>query len=247
MARTYDGEPPAALATRLGVPSLSLYARVGSTMDAAHELGAAGAPAGSLALAEAQTAGRGRQGSAWRSAPASGIWLTLLERPEDAAAVRVLSLRVGVAAAAALDPFADAPVQLKWPNDLFVRGRKLAGVLVEARWRGARLDWVAIGLGVNVVPPTGLANAAGLRDSVSRLDVLASLVPAVRAAAAAAGPLDRRELDEFAARDIARGRRCLRPAPGVVAGVTAAGELAVHTPAGIRHYRSGSLVLQEGT
>jgi BirA family transcriptional regulator, biotin operon repressor / biotin---[acetyl-CoA-carboxylase] ligase len=242
----YDGTSAASLAGRLGVVDLRLYASIGSTMDAAHALGEAGAPGGTLIVADEQTAGRGRKGSSWRSESARGIWLTLLDRPADPAALEVLSLRVGLAAAHALDAFASAPVQLKWPNDLLAAAGKLAGVLVEARWRGPRPDWVAIGLGVNVRPPRGIPAAVGLRDGTSRIDVLASLVPALRDAAGRRGALDATELDEYAARDYARGRRCVRPARGIVAGVTSVGELAVQTATGVEHYRAGSLVLEEG-
>jgi BirA family biotin operon repressor/biotin-[acetyl-CoA-carboxylase] ligase len=246
VAADYVGEPPAALAAKLGVAGVVLYRTVGSTMDAGHALGEAGAPAGTLVLADAQTAGRGRQGNAWRSPAGRGIWLTLLERPLDASGVPVLSLRVGLATARALDAFTDEAVRLKWPNDVYAGTRKVAGVLVEARWRGVRLDWVAIGIGVNVLPPPGMAAATGLRRNTSRLDVLGELVPAVRGAAALTGLLDGRELEEFRSRDYARGRRCIRPSAGVVAGVSAMGELAVETPAGTRYYRTGSLVLEEG-
>jgi BirA family biotin operon repressor/biotin-[acetyl-CoA-carboxylase] ligase len=228
------------------VPKVLVYRTIGSTMDAAHTLGAAGAPAGTIVLADEQTAGRGRQGRSWRSAPARGIWLTVLERRSDPAALEVLSLRVGLAAARALDPYASAPVSLKWPNDLFVDGGKLAGVLVEARWRGERPDWIAIGVGVNVAAPHDVSGAAGLRDGVRLREVLASLVPAVRGAAARHGPLDSEELSEFATRDRARGRRCASPCTGVVLGVTGVGELAVQTRDGVRYYRTGSLVLEEG-
>jgi BirA family transcriptional regulator, biotin operon repressor / biotin---[acetyl-CoA-carboxylase] ligase len=244
-ADRYDGASAAAIADRLGGVDLHLYASIGSTMDAAHALGDAGAPAGTLVLADEQTAGRGRKGSAWRSEAGRGIWLTLLDRPAETAGLDVLSLRVGLAAARALDAFAAAPVQLKWPNDLLAAGGKLAGVLVEARWRGPRPDWVAIGLGVNVRPPSDVPAAAALRDGAARIDVLASLVPALRAAAARCGPLDVDELTDYAARDYARGRRCVTPARGVVAGVTSVGELAVRTADGIEHHRAGSLVLEE--
>ena len=245
-ADSYDGLSADSIARRLGVVDLHLYASVGSTMDTAHALAAAGARAGTIVLADEQTAGRGRKGRAWRSDPDRGIWLTLLDRPGDAAGLDVLSLRVGLVAARALDHLAAAPVRLKWPNDLFTAGGKLAGVLVEARWRNGQPDWVAIGLGVNVRPPRAVPAARGLRDGVSRIDVLASLVPALRAAAAQRGPLAASELAEYAARDDARGRRCLSPAHGVVAGVTAAGELAVETAHGIARFRTGSLVLEEG-
>lgn len=244
-ADSYDGKPAYAVAACLGVPAIHLYASVGSTMDVAHAIGAAGASAGTLILADEQTAGRGRKGRAWRSPSARGIWLTLLERPDDASGLDVLSLRVGLAAAGALDAFAVAPVRVKWPNDLFVAAGKVAGVLVEARWRAGRPDWVAIGLGVNARLPRDVAGAAALRDGSSRIDVLASLVPAVRIAAARRGPLDASELNAFAVRDYARGRRCVTPARGVVVGVTADGRLAVQTAAGVEHHRAGSLVLEE--
>jgi BirA family biotin operon repressor/biotin-[acetyl-CoA-carboxylase] ligase len=235
----------AVIADRLDVPAVHLYTSVGSTMDIAHAMGAGGAPAGTLVLAEEQTAGRGRKGTPWHSPSARGIWLTLLERPDDASGLEVLSLRVGLAAAGALEAFTSGPVRVKWPNDLFVGGGKLAGVLVEARWRAGRPDWVAIGLGVNARPLRDVAGAVALRDGASRCDVLSALVPKVRSAAARRGPLDASELNEFAVRDYARGRRCLTPARGVVIGVAADGTLAVQTPDGIEHHRAGSLVLEE--
>jgi BirA family biotin operon repressor/biotin-[acetyl-CoA-carboxylase] ligase len=245
-ADRYDGESATAIAHRLGLSNVHLYATIGSTMDTAHTLGEAGAPAGTLVLANAQTSGRGRKGNAWRSPPGRGVWLTLLERPAHASGLEVLSLRMGLAAARALDAFAADRVRVKWPNDLFVAGGKLAGVLVEVRWRGGRPDWVALGLGVNVRPPPDVPSAAGLRDGTVRLDVLASLLPGLRHAVAQKGPLDPHELTDFAERDFARGRRCVSPARGVVDGLSGAGELVVRTASGIARYRAGSLVLEEG-
>jgi BirA family biotin operon repressor/biotin-[acetyl-CoA-carboxylase] ligase len=244
-ADAYDGASAATLAERLALPRVALYRQVGSTMDVAHALGERGAPSGTLILADEQTAGRGRHGRSWRSAPGCGVWLTVLERPGSPAALEVLSLRAGLAAARALDAFAAGPVRVKWPNDLLVGGAKLSGVLVEVRWRGDRVDWIAIGVGVNVSPPADLPGTAGLRTGTSRLDVLASLVPQIRAAASRDGPLSSRELGEFESRDCARGRQCKAPSPGVVVGVTARGELAVRTPFGVRYHRSGSLLLEE--
>ena len=132
-------------------------------------------------------------------------------------------------------------IRLKWPNDLFVGDGKLAGILVEARWRANRIDWVAIGIGVNVREPTGVANAAALRPGAERVDVLCELVPAVRVAAQARGALTQEELDEFAARDIAVGRTCVDPTRGQVRGISPTGELVVETEAGLRTFRDGSL------
>lgn len=223
---------------------MALFASVSSTLDVAHALAADGAPAGTLVLADEQTQGRGRAGRSWASAAGAGIWLTLLERPRAAATLAVTTLRLGVAAASVLDAFASARVQIKWPNDLYLSGGKLAGVLVESRWRGERLDWMAIGVGLNVRQPPGVPNAAALRPATARLDVLAALVPALRAAADRTGPLLPEELHEYASRDLAVGRRCSTPVAGTVAGIAADGALIVSTPSGPHHCRSGSLTLE---
>lgn len=244
---SWDGLSSEVLERRLGLPRVAVHASVPSTMDAAHALGAAGAPGGTLVLADEQTAGRGRGGRRWASEPGAGIWLTLLERPGDDAAIEPLSLRLGLRAAEVLDGFAGARVRVKWPNDLYVEERKLAGILVETRWREGRVDWVAIGFGLNVRPPAAEPAAAGLRPGARRTDVLAALVPALHAAVREGGPLSQAELDAFAARDLARGRRCVAPTAGTVLGIDARGELLVRTPVGDVSCRSGSLILEEGT
>ena len=241
----YDGVAADALAGALGVPALELFDTVGSTLDVAHARAAEGADAGTLVLADEQTAGRGRQGRPWVSQRGSGIWLTLIERPRDPRAVDVLSLRLGLHAAAALAPFAGSPIGLKWPNDLYVDGRKLAGILVEARWREQRLDWIAVGFGINVRTPDAMPEAAALRAGVSRVAVLQRLVPALRAAAAESGGLRAEELAAYAARDVARGRRCVEPARGTVTGIDASGAVVIDTGAGAHAARAGSLVLLE--
>jgi BirA family biotin operon repressor/biotin-[acetyl-CoA-carboxylase] ligase len=100
------------LQRRLALPSVAYFDEIGSTLDAAHELAEQGAPAGTLVLAGAQTAGRGRMGRTWRSEPGAGLWLTIIERPTDASAIDVLSLRIGLALAPALEAFASAPGSL---------------------------------------------------------------------------------------------------------------------------------------
>jgi BirA family biotin operon repressor/biotin-[acetyl-CoA-carboxylase] ligase len=220
-----------------------LFASVGSTLDVAHTAAATGAPAGTVVLADAQTAGRGRMGRSWQSEAGRGIWLTIVERPASLEGIPVLSLRIGVLIAPALDPFTASPVQLKWPNDLYVDGRKLGGILIEARWRAERPDWIAIGFGLNARPPADLP-AAGLLPSITRHQVLLAIVPALRAAAAAAGPLTQAERDAFAVRDLARGRRCIEPVAGIVSGIDPLGALLVDAPSGRRAVRSGSLVFE---
>jgi BirA family biotin operon repressor/biotin-[acetyl-CoA-carboxylase] ligase len=241
VAATYDGKTGEALASELSLPSVVVFEAVDSTMDVGNALGAEGAPAGTLILADAQLAGRGRAGRRWESKPGDGIWLTLIERLNNVSALDVLSLRIGLRAARALDRFAGTPVGLKWPNDLYLASGKLGGILVESRWRGARPEWTAIGIGINV-RAAGFPGAAALGEAISRLEVLGELVPAIRAAGAARGHLSEQEVAEFAERDIAAGRSCREPVVGRVAGVAADGALLVVVAGELRRIREGSLV-----
>jgi BirA family transcriptional regulator, biotin operon repressor / biotin---[acetyl-CoA-carboxylase] ligase len=241
----YDGHTGDELARTLGLPRVVAFAEVGSTLDVAHTLAANGAPAGTLILADAQTNGRGRMGRRWRSEAGAGIWMTLIERPRDVAALEVLSLRIGLSLAPELDAFTASAVQLKWPNDLYVGARKLGGILVEARWRDSAPEWVAVGVGINVRAPENESRAVGLDTSASRVDVLSRLVPAMRAAVARTGSLDRAELDAFAARDAVMGRRCREPIAGVIRGVDPSGALLIDVGSETVVLRAGSLVLEE--
>jgi BirA family biotin operon repressor/biotin-[acetyl-CoA-carboxylase] ligase len=237
-----EGASAAELARALEIPAVHLYREVGSTMDVAAALGDAGANAGTLIVADAQLSGRGRGGRSWVSAPASGLWLTLIERPNDRRTLAMLPLRIGLRMAHVLERCTHAQVQLKWPNDLYLDGRKLGGILIEARWREQRLDWVAIGVGINLAAPPDTPDAAYL-TSGSRRIILAELIPALRAAASARGPLTAQELAAYAQRDFARGKRCRAPAEGVVLGIAEGGELVVETARGREQYLSGSLEL----
>jgi BirA family transcriptional regulator, biotin operon repressor / biotin---[acetyl-CoA-carboxylase] ligase len=222
---TLDGTTGAELASMLDLPRVELHASVSSTLDVAHGI-AAEAPSGTLILADEQTSGRGRHGRRWTSPAGAGLWLTIIERPTDARALDVLALRCGLYAAEALDALAAESIGVKWPNDLYVGGRKLAGVLIETRWRGTSPEWVAIGFGLNVAPP-GLETATGLVSGTTRLGALARLVPALRRAAAASRHLSADELVRWQRRDVAVEQRVLTPAEGQAAGITSSGELIV--------------------
>ena len=118
-------------------------------MDVMHEIAGRGAAAGTAILAGEQLQGRGSRGRSWHSPP-GGLWLSVLFRPPVAQGVEVISLRAGLAVAEALQPLIPKPVQLKWPNDVMLYGRKLGGVLCEARWQGESLGWVVVGVGLNI-------------------------------------------------------------------------------------------------
>jgi BirA family biotin operon repressor/biotin-[acetyl-CoA-carboxylase] ligase len=143
----------------LGRP-LVVRAATGSTNDDAKEAARAGAPHGAAFLAEVQTAGRGRAGRLWHAPPGECICLSVVLRAGlDAEGLGLLSLVAGVAVArvvdAALAPFeqdvATAPLvaRIKWPNDVYVGERKIAGILVESTTRGEEASAV-VGIGLNV-------------------------------------------------------------------------------------------------
>lgn len=239
---SWFGHDAAWLARTLDLPRVEAMATVGSTMDTAHTLASAGAPGGTLVLAEEQTGGRGRSGKRWSSAPRAGIWATLVERPRDASGLDVLSLRVGLRLSGVLERWSEEEIRLKWPNDLFVAGRKLAGVLIEARWRDERPDWVAIGIGINLRVPDDQREATALRGA-EPVEVLGEVLPALRAAAFASGSLGADELAAFARRDLAHGRQLREPAEGTARGITADGALLIESGGALTPWRSGSLVL----
>lgn len=232
-------------ASELGLSQLIHVERVASTMDEAHRLAEDGAPPGTCIVADEQTAGRGRAGRQWVSEEHRGVWLTLLERPADAEGLDVLSLRCGLVIARALEELdANAAFRLKWPNDVFRNARKVAGVLIEARWREQALEWVAIGVGINLSVPAALSDVASLTPGITRTEVLHAIVPALRHAAARGGVLDSDELAEWHRRDFALGRRIASPHAGIARGVTSAGALRVDEgDERIVEIRSGSLVL----
>jgi BirA family biotin operon repressor/biotin-[acetyl-CoA-carboxylase] ligase len=239
-----DGLSADDLARRLALPRVVVFDEVGSTLDVAHAEGP-NAPSGTLIIADRQTAGRGRQGRRWSSARGAGIWLTMIERPTDARALDVLALRCGLYAAEALDEVAGECVGVKWPNDLHLRGRKLAGILIETRWRGTAPEWVAIGVGLNVVAPE-LATGIGLPPGTSRLAVLERLVPALRRAASASRHLSEDEMARWRARDVAVSRPVLTPAAGRASGITPDGQLLIADAGGaLAGFRTGSLTFAD--
>ena len=219
-----------------GVPALRIYRRVGSTSDVVRELAGQGAPHGTTVLADEQTHGRGRRGRSWQAPPGSSLLLSMLLRPR--AGEQVLSLRLGMAAARAIEDVATVRVELKWPNDLLVRGRKVGGVLCEGSSDQGRITFVVAGLGINLRqqtndwPPelaglaTSLEAEAGAAVAAPRL---AGRVAEEWLAAAASGGavLDESELARFRSRDALRGRPVTvegSPA-GTAAGITPAGAL----------------------
>jgi BirA family transcriptional regulator, biotin operon repressor / biotin---[acetyl-CoA-carboxylase] ligase len=243
-----DGVPTTLLARRWGVPQCGVFRTLTSCLDAIHDLGAQGAPAGTVVLAEEQTAGRGRDGRTWRS-PVGGVWLGMLLRP-PVPVPGTLSLRIGLVVADVVDELlAAARAQLKWPNDVLVDDRKLAGILCEGRWQGDALQWLGAGVGMNVANPvpTELKHRAvalgELLPEVRRIDVLDRLVPALIPLTTHNAPLTDFECAAFARRDWLRGRQIRAPLAGRAAGVRPDGALLVDTGAGTTMVREGHVEL----
>jgi BirA family biotin operon repressor/biotin-[acetyl-CoA-carboxylase] ligase len=139
-----------------------------STNDVAAHLAELGAQEGTTVVAEAQTAGRGRLGRIWFSPPGAGLYVSIVLRPSGDLSTRsnpaaFLTLASGVAIAEGVRASTGLPVEIKWPNDVMIGGRKLAGILAEATAQGGRLQHIIVGFGVNLQPaafPLELAKRA---------------------------------------------------------------------------------------
>ncbi len=139
----------------------------GSTMDDARAGAEVGWPPGTAYLADAQAAGRGRMGRSWVSEPGAGLWVTYHLRQSEGAPL--LSLAGGLAVAEALEETSALRCDLKWPNDVQHGGRKVAGVLAEARPGPEGATDVFLGIGVNLRTPSGLPpEVATLATSVEQ-------------------------------------------------------------------------------
>jgi BirA family biotin operon repressor/biotin-[acetyl-CoA-carboxylase] ligase len=173
----------------LGAP-LVVLSTTGSTNDDAKRGAKAGAPHGATWVADTQSAGRGRQGRHWLADPGDALLVSVVLRiPCPVARLPQLSLAAGLAArdaaAAALPEVRSGAVRLKWPNDVEIDGRKVAGVLVESVLSGDRVDAVVVGVGMNVHArafPDEIADRAtslvlsGGASTLSRADVLLALL-----------------------------------------------------------------------
>lgn len=120
-----------------------------STQDVARAEAEAGAPAGTVVIAEAQTAGRGRFGRPWVSPPCQNLYLTMITRP-IVQRLRLLSIVAPLAVTLAVEDVVGLEPRIKWPNDVLVGDRKLAGVLIESEIAGPEVKYALVGIGLNV-------------------------------------------------------------------------------------------------
>ena len=227
------------------------HASVPSTMDLAAALVADGAPHGVVVAAEEQTAGRGRRGSSWASPPGAGLYFSFIARPSLQAEVPLVTLaagvgvREGIAAASGLSP------DLKWPNDLLVGRRKLAGILAEGLAIGTRNQAIVIGVGVNVqpgaYPPEVAVRATSIEgelgQAVDRDTLFAAILDALsrRLAALEQKPGDILQAWRAAAPSAIGTRVDWDGHSGLTSGIDDTGALLVETSSGVERIIAGEV------
>ena len=219
------------------------FFKVDSTNLVALRLGHDGEPHGALVIAEEQLAGRGQAGRAWHSEKSSGIYVTVLLRPEISPMhAPLITLMTGVAVHAAIAEQSGLKADIRWPNDVLLGGKKVCGILTEMHAEPGRVHFVVVGIGLNVnnesLPKELAAVATSLRieagRAVSRIELLAKLLRHLerdynRFVREGAGPLLRRfaEVSSYAEGrrvHIANGRESFT---GTTAGLEANGMLRV--------------------
>ena len=244
------------------------YFKVGSTNIAAMEAAAAGAPEGSVFVAEEQLAGRGRGAHAWHSARSQGIYCSVILRPAlSPADVLVLTLATGLAVCSTVEQLlarhyesqvSPAQLDLRWPNDPLLNGKKFCGILVELTAEATRVRYLVVGIGINVNQPSFPADLRDMATSLrletgncwSRVELTAALLKSLDReyhALLKPGPGGRESvLRRFQERSSsALGRRVRVEEDGgyegVSAGLDSRGFLQVETPKGLHTVLSGGV------
>ena len=240
-----------------GVLRVLWYPSVTSTMDVAAEAVRNGATAGIVIVADEQTAGRGRLGRAWSSPPGAGLYLSIILRPPIDDERRILSLvtlAAGVGVRDAIGAVAGLTTELKWPNDVMVGGRKLAGILAEGSSLGTSDQVIVVGVGINLLrsshPPEIASRATSIEQEIGHSIDRTALLEAVLAGITA-------RYSDLCAGDgdgILRAWRAVSPSAdgalveivngatqGVTAGVDRDGALLVKTASGTERVIAGEL------
>ena len=238
------------------------YYKIGSTNVEAMASAAAGAPEGSVFVAEEQTAGRGRGAHQWDSAASAGIYCSVVLRPSlPPSEALVLSLAAGLAVHSAVQQVtSNAGLDLKWPNDLLIHGKKFCGILTEMNAEPTRVRYIVVGIGINVNHTTFPAELKSTATSLrlasgtewSRVEVCAALLKSLdREYRDLLEKPDAHEsiLRRFQERSsMVRGRQVLIEENGGFEGITEGldpqGFLQVRTAGGLRTVLSGTVRLQ---
>ena len=247
------------LAGTIYAGKVHFYPEISSTNTAAMEAAHAGAPEGSVFLADQQTAGKGRNGHGWHSEPGSAVMVSVILRPRIATAQALwLSLMAGVAVHDAIARVIGLSCDLRWPNDLLVSGKKICGILTELSSDAEQLRHAVVGIGINVnqvsFPPEIAPIATSLRQQTEKVwprdELLVALLESLEAEY-------HRGLSEMQAGDPSLLDRIERISSyvrnkrvhveeaggydGVTDGLDARGFLRVRTSAGVRTVISGGV------
>jgi BirA family biotin operon repressor/biotin-[acetyl-CoA-carboxylase] ligase len=233
-----------------------------STNDLAREMAQSGKGEGVAVLAREQTAGRGRQGRSWSSPPGEGLYVSLVLRPDiKPADSPVITLAAAVAVAETLEQDYRIPSDIKWPNDVLARGRKICGILVESAIETNRLLYAVMGVGVNLGQrefPEELKGAATSLliesgQSVTPEDFLKPLLDRLeywyrRAVAQPSEVITRWEaMSSYARNCVVRVENSDSIIEGTTRGLTAKGALVIETDGGeMREIVSGEVKLRKG-
>ena len=246
------GAVQAALSTRWLGQTLHVHESLGSTSDEAARLARDGAPHGTVVIADAQHAGRGRRGRAWHSPPGQGVYLSaVLRLPLAAGDTPPVTLAAGVAVCATLQAWGIAGAGLKWPNDVLVEERKMGGILTETSVMGQRAEFVVLGVGLDVNAEEFPGDLDGV--AISMRQVLGRSVDREALCGAVLGNLET-WLDAFAAHgpgkiaDAWRGYAVTLGRPvvidgvaGVAEGIDPDGALLVATVHGVQRFHAGEV------
>ena len=227
------------------------HASLPSTMDAASALAHAGARHGVVIVADEQTAGRGRRGATWQSPAGAGLYFSFVARPDNPATMSLVTLAAGVAVREGIQRSTGLIADLKWPNDVIVGKRKLAGILAEGEGIGSPGPSVIIGVGVNLqpaaYPPDVAARATSIEGElgrpIDREQLLADILDALwdRLAALAQKPGDILQAWRAASPNANGTRVEWDGKHGITAGIDDRGALLVTTAAGVERVIAGEL------
>jgi len=139
------------LTTSVFGKQIQLLEKTVSTNNQAFSLAFKGAPEGTAVLADCQTGGKGRLSRSWFSPPGKNIYTTVVLRPQmEPALAPQITLISGVAVAELLNRYCPGKVSLKWPNDVLIGGRKVCGILAESRSSAVKIEYIVVGIGINI-------------------------------------------------------------------------------------------------
>lgn len=245
----------------------SHFATIDSTNEEALRWGRKDAPHFALVTADSQTAGRGRRGRSWSSPPGKGLYLSLIVRPGtarnfDSHLLPCLNFAACLAATRAVRELTGFTCHTKWPNDVLLGGRKIAGVLSEAVWRDDALEFAVIGLGLNInhtaddLPPRPLYPASSLYiETGQEWDVAALREAWLKKIATIYRRLERGDWDyirdEFWRRCVQRDQTVTisseaGDANGTALALAGDGALLLETDTGVRRILAGDILISHG-